>query len=123
VNPEIGAPVTFDRALLTDVVVIGSDGLLGILGALLLFAWSDGLWSILLGAFGAMLPDPLHTIHAHFPREPLRTLQRFHRWIHTDKEIKKDIILGVGSQIMLVAVMVGLTMVAHYGVLDQALAK
>jgi hypothetical protein len=123
VNPEIGAPVTFDRALLTDVVVIGSDGLLGILGALLLFASSDGLWSILLGAFGAMLPDPLHTIHAHFPREPLRTLQRFHRWIHTDKEIKKDIILGVGSQIMLVAVIVGLTMVAHYGVLDQALAK
>jgi hypothetical protein len=123
VNPEIGAPVTFDRALLTDVVVIGSDGLLGILGALLLFAWSDGLWSILLGAFGAMLPDPLHTIHAHFPREPLRTLQRFHRWIHTDKEIKKGVILGVGSQIMLVAVIVGLTMVAHYGVLDQALAK
>jgi hypothetical protein len=31
--------------------------------------------------------------------------------------------LGIGSQIALVAVMVGLTMVAHYGVLDQALAK
>jgi len=102
--------------------VIGSDGLLGILGALLLFASSDGLWSILLGAFGAMLPDPLHTIHAHFPHEPLRSLQRFHRWIHTDKRIK-DIILGVGSQIALLAVMVGLTMMAHYGVLDQALAK
>jgi hypothetical protein len=71
-----------------------------------------------------MLPDPLHTIHARFPHEPLlRSLQRFHRWIHTDKRIKNDIILGVGSQIALVAVMVGLTMVAHYGVLDQALAK
>jgi hypothetical protein len=123
VNPKIGAPVTFDRALLRDVVVIGSDGLLGILGVLLLFASSDGLWSILLGAFGAMLPDPLHTIHAHFPHEPLRTLQRFHRWIHTDKRIKKGVMLGIGSQIALVAVMVGLTMVAHYGVLDQALAK
>jgi hypothetical protein len=123
VDPKIGAPMTFDRALLRDAVVIGSDGLLGILSALLLFASSDGLWSILLGAFGAMLPDPLHTIHAHFPYEPLRTLQRFHRWIHTDKRIKEDIILGVGSQIALVAVMVGLTMVAHYGVLDQALAK
>jgi hypothetical protein len=42
---------------------------------------------------------------------------------HTDKRIKKGVILGVGSQIMLVAVIVGLTMVAHYGVLDQALAK
>ena len=123
VNPKIGAPVTFDRALLRDVVVIGSDGLLGFLSALLLFASSDGLWSILLGAFGAMLPDPLHTIHAHFPHEPLRSLQRFHRWVHTDKRIKNDIILGVGSQIALVAVMVGLTMVVHYGVLDQALAK
>ena len=115
--------MTFDRALLRDAVVIGSDGLLGILGALLLFASSDGLWSILLGAFGAMLPDPLHTLHAHFPHEPLRTLQRFHRWIHTEKRIKKGVIVGVGSQIALVAVMVGLTMVAHYGVLDQALAK
>ena len=123
VNPRIGASVTFDRALLRDVVVIGSDGLLGILGALLLFASPDGLWSILLGAFGAMLPDPLQTIHAHLPHEPLRTLQRFHRWIHTNKEIKNDIILGVGSQIALVAVMVGLTMVGHYGVLAQALAK
>ena len=123
VDPEIGAPVTFDRALLRDVVVIGSDGLIGILGALLLFASSDGLWSILLGAFGAMLPDPLHTIYAHFPHEPLRTLQRFHRWIHTDKRIKDDIIVGVGSQIALVAVMIGVTTVAHYGVLEQALAK
>jgi hypothetical protein len=70
-----------------------------------------------------MLPDPLHTIHAHFPHEPLRTLQRFHRWVHTDKSIKEDIIVGVGSQIALVAVMIGLTMVAHYGVLDPALAK
>ena len=104
--------------------MIGSDGLVGILGALLLFASSDGLWSILLGAFGAMLPDPLHTIHTHFPYEPLRTLQRFYRWMHTDKRIKEDIIVvGVGSQIALVAVMIGLTMVAHYGVLDSALAK
>jgi hypothetical protein len=123
VDPKIGAPMTFDRALLRDAVVIGSDALVGILGALLLFASSDGLWSILLGAFGAMLPDPLQTLHTHFPYEPLRTLQRFHRWIHTDKRIKEDIILGVGSQIALVAVMVGLTMVTHYGVLDQALAK
>ncbi len=123
VDPKIGAPVTFDRALLRDAVVIGGDGLFGILAALFLFASSDGLWSILLGAVGAMLPDPLHFIHAHFPHEPLRTLQRFHRWIHTDKRIKKDIILGVGSQIAFVAAIVGLTMAAHYGVFAPALAK
>ena len=60
VDPEIGAPVTFDRALLRDVVVIGSDGLFGILGALLLFASSDGLWSILLGALGHAARSPPH---------------------------------------------------------------
>ena len=49
VNPKIGAPLTFDRGLLRDLALIGSDGLLGILGALLLFASSEGLWSILLG--------------------------------------------------------------------------
>jgi hypothetical protein len=123
VHPKIGGPITFDRVLLRDAFVIGSDGLLGVLVALLLFASPDGLWSVLLGALGAMLPDPLHTIHAHFPYEPLQTLQRFHRWIHTEKRIKEDVILGIGSQIAFVAVMVGLTMVAHYGVLDQALAK
>ncbi len=32
VDPKIGAPMTFDRALLRDAVVIGSDGVLGILG-------------------------------------------------------------------------------------------
>lgn len=108
VDPKIGAPMTFDRALLRDAVVIGSDGLVGILGAF---------------SPRRMAPDPLQTLHAHFPYERLRTLQRFHRWIHTDKRIKEDIILGVGSQIALVAVMIGLTMVTHYGVLDQALAK
>src|SRR5215813_5502703 len=47
VDPKIGAPMTCDRALLRDAIVIGSDGLLGILGALLLFASSDGgnCWS------------------------------------------------------------------------------
>src|ERR1700676_3562729 len=50
VNPNIGAPMTFDRALLQDVITIGSDGLLGILAALLLFASAESLWAILLGS-------------------------------------------------------------------------
>jgi hypothetical protein len=30
VNPKIGAPMAFDKALLQDVVTIGSDGLFGL---------------------------------------------------------------------------------------------
>jgi hypothetical protein len=123
VNPKICAPITFDRALLRDAVVIGSDGLLGVLAALLFFASSDGMWSILLGALGAMLPDPLHTINAHFPHEPLQTLQRFHRWIHTDKRMTSMSFWAVGSQIALVIFVVGLTLWAQHGVFAQAFAK
>src|SRR5262249_61020943 len=66
VDPEIGAPVTFDRALLRDVDVTGSDGLFGILGGLLLFASSDGFCLFLLVAFGHVLPDTPLTIHSLF---------------------------------------------------------
>ena len=38
VNPKIGAPMAFDKALLQDVVTIGSDGLFGMLISLLLFS-------------------------------------------------------------------------------------
>jgi hypothetical protein len=87
INPMIGAPIVFDSALLQDAVTIGFDGLVGIIVALFLFGSSASQWAILLGAIGAMLPDPLQFVHARLPREPLRTLQRFHRWAHSDKKI------------------------------------
>jgi hypothetical protein len=120
VNPNIGAPMTFDRTLFQDAITIGSDGLLGILAALFLFASAENLWAILLGSFGAMLPDPLQFAHVRFPHEPLRTIQRFHRWMHTDKRING--VLGIGSQLVLVALIVGATTAAHRGVFGAAIA-
>jgi hypothetical protein len=122
VNPRVNAPVTFDRALLRDAATIGADGLLGILAALFLFASPQSLWAVLLGAFGAMLPDPLQFIAARFPHEPLRTLQRFHRWVHTDKQMEERVVLGVGSQLLLVALIVGLAAAAHGGVFSPTFA-
>src|SRR5580700_312593 len=63
VNPRIGAPMLFDGALLQDVLTIGIDGLFGIIAAFFLFGSSSNLWAILLGAIGAMLPDPLQFMH------------------------------------------------------------
>jgi hypothetical protein len=94
VNPGIGAPMAFDRALLHDALTIGSDGSFGILAALLLFSSSASFWAILMGAIGAMLPDPLQFVHTRWPHEPLRTLQRFHLWAHTKKRMS-GVILGV----------------------------
>jgi hypothetical protein len=101
-DPKIGAPLQFDRALLQDAITIGTDGLLGVALAFVFFASPQNQWAILLGAFGAMLPDAFQFLHARFPREPLRTLQRFHRWAHTDVEIKERVVLAIASQVLLV---------------------
>jgi hypothetical protein len=120
VNPNIGAPMIFDRALLQDTVTIGFDALLGIVAALFLFASAENLWAILLGSFGAMLPDPLQFVQVRLPRAPLRTLQLFHRWMHTDRQIRP--VLGVSSQLALVAVIVAVTTAAHRGIFGAAIA-
>ena len=117
INPRIGAPMAFDRALLQDVVTIGSDGLFGLLAALLLFSSATNFWAILMGAIGAILPDPLQFVHTRFPHEPLRTLQRFHRWAHTKKRLK-GVMLAIGTQTALIAFVIGLTAAIHRGIFE-----
>ena len=108
VNPAVGGRLKRDRALMLDVVTIGGDALLGLVAGALLFASPTGIWAVMLGACGALLPDPLQFIHAHFPREPLRTMQRFHRWIHTKRPMRGQIVWGIVSQIVLVVMVVAL---------------
>ena len=121
VNPKIAAPMVFDRALLQDALTIGFDGVVGIIAAVLLFGSPTNYWAILLGAIGAMLPGPLQFIHGRLPHEPLRTLQRFHRWAHTNERIK-DPILGISTQAAFVAFVVALATVIHHGAFDSAFA-
>jgi hypothetical protein len=120
VNPRIGAPMAFDRALLQDAATIGSDGPFGIMAALFLFSTTASFWAILMGAIGAMLPDPLQFVHTRLPHEPLRTLQRFHLWAHTKKRMTG--VLGVGTQAAFVACVIGLTAAIHRGIFDSAFA-
>jgi hypothetical protein len=121
VNPKIGAPMAFDRALLQDAVTIGSDGLFGLVAALFLFSSATNFWAILMGAVGAILPDPLQFAYTRWPHEPLRTLQRFHLWAHSKKH-PHGVVLGVGTQAAFVALVIGLTAAAHRGIFDSAMA-
>ena len=119
-DPKIGAPLRFDRALLQDAVTIGADGFLGLLFAFLLFASAENQWAILLGAFGAMLPDAIQFLHARFPREPLRTLQRLHRWAHTKTELKERVGLAIASQVLLVVAISAVSVAANSGLFSGA---
>jgi hypothetical protein len=119
VNPKIGAPMAFDRSLLQDVVTIGSDGLFGMLVSLLLFSSPANFWAVLMGAVGAMFPDPLQFAYTRFPYEPLRTLQRFHLWAHSTRKMD-SVVLGIGTQAAFIALIVGLTAAVHRGIFDSA---
>src|ERR1700733_1341135 len=121
VNPKFGAPMAFDRALLEDVVTIGSDGLFGLVAALFLFSSATNFWAILMGAVGAILPDPLQFAYTRWPHEPLRTLQRFHLWAHSKKQLH-NVVLGAGTQAAFVVLIVGLTVGIHRGIVDTATA-
>lgn len=76
----------------------------GLAVALWLFASPAGFAAVLLGALGAMLPDPMQLAHRLFPREPLRTLQRFHAWIHSKRKLRWP--LGIASQVSFVVLVI-----------------
>jgi hypothetical protein len=67
---------------------------------------------VLLGACAAMLPDALQFLHARFPHQPLKALQRLHRWAHSDNEIKWRA-AAIGSQLALVVMVTAVSLVAH----------
>jgi hypothetical protein len=120
VRPNNPGAMTYDLALARDLAVIGADALVGTLLAVVLFASPSTNWVILIGAFAAMLPDPLQFVHGRYPREPLRTLQRFHVWIHTARRMKNRIALGVMSQLAFVIAVIVVTVCIHRVMLGAA---
>jgi hypothetical protein len=88
--------LTISGALIRDLFVIGFDACAGLALALFLFATPTTLWVVALGAMAGMLPDPLQFVHSLYPREPLRSMQRFHSWIHSNRKLQWR--LGVSSQ-------------------------
>ena len=91
-----GSPLTLDKGFLVDLSLIALDGLAGLTLAFSLFAQPGSLLTILLGALGGILPDPLRFVYRLYPDEPLRTVQRFHNWIHAKQKLAWP--FGIASQ-------------------------
>ena len=98
--------LTLNWLLVQDLSLIALDASLGLAIVLWLYASPGAAAAVLAGALGAMLPDPLRVLHKLYPREPLRSLQRFHGWMHTKRRLSWP--LGVSSQLSFVALVVGL---------------
>jgi hypothetical protein len=107
---KILKPSTTARALTLNWRLFGGLGLIaldacvGMAVALWLYASPTATTAVLLGALGAILPDPLRLAHKLWPREPLRTLQRFHARIHTKRRLGWAI--GVTSQLSFVVLVI-----------------
>ena len=90
-----------DISLVRDLAFVGADAGVGLALALFFFATSGTAWVIGLGAIAGMLPDPLQLAHSVYPRQPLKSLQRFHSRIHAKRKLQWR--LGVSSQMAFVA--------------------
>jgi hypothetical protein len=104
IKANTGDALTLNWSLCRDLGLIALDAGVGLAIALWLYATPTAAISVLLGALGAMLPDPLQLAHRLYPREPLRTLQRFHAWIHTNRKL--DWPIGVSSQLSFIVLVV-----------------
>ena len=113
VQPDKAAAMQYDRALVRDVAVIGLDALLGTAIGLVLFASPSNFSIVLLGAAMAILPDPLQFLYGRFPREPLRTLQLFHGWIHTERRLEGRPVFGLVTQLGFVLLVVAFSLALH----------
>jgi hypothetical protein len=95
-----------DSRLLFDLFLIGFDASAGLVVAIWLFATSAAIWVIVLGGFMAMLPDALQFACSLYPYEPLRSLRRFHEWIHSKRKLSWPI--GAISQVLFAAAVSGI---------------
>ncbi|WP_143106047.1 hypothetical protein [Bradyrhizobium sp. Gha] len=99
-RPRSGATIAVNRSLFRDLIVISLDAVVGLTVAMWLYATPTAALAVLLGAIGGMLPDPLQLAHKFYPKEPLRSLQRFHKWIHTKRRLRWP--EAMGSQFLFV---------------------
>jgi len=103
-RPQIAAPMKYDRALIADMLTIGSDAALGIALVLILFTKQHSYSLLFCGACAGILPDGLQFAYMRFPHKPLVYIQQFHEWIHSPYEMHNRPMLGICSQLVFLVV-------------------
>ncbi len=118
-NPNGKDEFKIDKRFIYDIIRVGTDALLGIFLAMVLFSTNNSLTPknnfdliILGGAFFGILPDALQFAYSKWHHEPLISLQKFHMWIHSKKDIK-GALWGVTSQIILIVIVFTTTTFVH----------
>ncbi len=106
-NP-LGAKVHSGKDLIHDVLFVGTDSLLGFVGAvcILFVLFHVPLYIVLLGAFAGQMPDGLQFLYFTFHPRFMDGLQSFHSRIQT--ESTDMAYLGIEAGLILAVIAAGI---------------
>ncbi len=95
-----GKTLTMQWRFVPDIIRVGIDLTIGVALAFLFF---DGLpEAVVIGALGAVLPDILAGLAKFWPLRVLVWHDRFHRWMHTTRDLDHRPVLGISTQLAII---------------------
>jgi hypothetical protein len=97
--------IVFNKDSYKDLLKVCIDGLAGLLFTYIIFKTLNQpslFYTIFIGGIAAMLPDFLQFVYCKWKHEPLITLQRFHAFMHSDKDMRKKPFLGILTQVLVI---------------------
>jgi hypothetical protein len=106
-HPEnrLSEDMPWGRQFFFDILKISADFLIGVGLVFLLFEpFGHPInWVILLGAAAGTAPDALQFVYWKIRREPLTSLQKFHIWMHAEKNFNSRPLVGAAIEFGIIA--------------------
>ena len=105
--------MVIDRAFFVDFLKLGTDFFTSIVLPICIFSFAGGipLGAVLVGISGGVVPDALQFVYMKLKPAWLLPLQRFHRFVHTKKELQLPILGALLVQALLAT---GITLVSFF---------
>ncbi len=100
-----------DRPLITDMVHICADVLIGLLIVIIIWIPNniEQLKVLALAIAGSLLPDLLQLLYKRFPLRPMKFIQKIHDFFHGEYRLRNRYFSGVILQTIIVICMILLT--------------
>lgn len=97
-----------NKSFFFDLLKIGSDMFLGVAVVLFFFTFNGPhlFWIPFVGVAGAVLPDALQFIYMKWKHQPMTSLQKFHLWIHAQRDYNERPSIGIPLQIVFAALVI-----------------
>lgn len=104
---KLNTDMKLGKLFVLDLFRIGLDAFIGLALLAFFFNGTEAFpYTILIGAFAAMLPDALQFAYFKIRKEPLNSLQRFHLFIHAQNDLNHRPVLGLFLQVIVACIFI-----------------